>query len=66
MIPMTSAAVAPPSFKTAKMEDRKRSLAVDADDVAPRAKRLLRDSEGQPMRMDAEKEKAVEVCSCCA
>lgn len=55
-----------PSFdatKAAKMEDRKRSLAVDAagDDLTPSRKRLMKDENGQAMRMDAEKEKEVEV-----
>ncbi|KAK4975045.1 E3 ubiquitin-protein ligase bre1 [Elasticomyces elasticus] len=54
-------AVALPSFDKLKMDERKRSLAVDADDLAPRAKKLLRtDENGQAMRMDAEKEKDVE------
>lgn len=53
---------APPSFASAKMDERKRSLAVDMDvDVAPSRKRLAKDENGQPMRMDAEKEKDVEV-----
>lgn len=45
-----------------KMEDRKRSLAVDAggEDLAPR-KRLVKDENGQAMRMDSEKEREVEV-----
>lgn len=45
-----------------KMEDRKRSLANDADDLAPSRKRMIKDENGQQMRMDAEKEKDVEVC----
>ncbi|KAK3074646.1 E3 ubiquitin-protein ligase bre1, partial [Teratosphaeriaceae sp. CCFEE 6253] len=53
-------AVAPSSLAKAKMEDRKRSLAADGDDAAPRARKLLKDENGQPMRMDAEKEKEVE------
>jgi E3 ubiquitin-protein ligase BRE1 len=45
-----------------KMEDRKRSLAGDGDDaMAPSRKRLMKDENGQQMRMDAEKEKDVEV-----
>lgn len=58
---------APPSFApSAKMDERKRSLAVDMDvDVAPSRKRLAKDENGQPMRMDAEKEKDVEVRSRC-
>ena len=56
-------AALPPSFDTkVKMEDRKRSLANDADDFAPSRKRLVKDENGQAMRMDAEKEKEVEVC----
>lgn len=55
--------VALPSFDIpVKMEDRKRSLAPDADDLAPSRKRVAKDENGQPMRMDAEKEKDVEVC----
>ena len=52
--------VALPSFDKVKMEERKRSLAPDLDDAQPR-KRLLKDENGQAMRMDAEKEKDVEV-----
>ena len=44
------------------MEERKRSLATDADDVSSSRKRLAKDENGQPMRMDMEKEKDVEVC----
>jgi E3 ubiquitin-protein ligase BRE1 len=44
-----------------KMEDRKRSLANDADELAPSRKRVVKDENGQQMRMDAEKEKDVEV-----
>jgi E3 ubiquitin-protein ligase BRE1 len=45
------------------MEDRKRSLVNDAGDadLAPSRKRLVKDENGQQMRMDAEKEKDVEV-----
>ena len=52
-----------PSFDATKvkMEDRKRSLANDADDLAPSRKRLVKDEHGQQMRMDPEKEKDVEV-----
>ena len=54
-----------PSFDAkVKMEDRKRSLANDADDMAPSRKRLVKDENGQQMRMDAEKEKDVEVRIC--
>ncbi|KAI6889062.1 BRE1-domain-containing protein [Hortaea werneckii] len=43
------------------MEDRKRSLAADAgDDLAPSRKRLVKDENGQAMRMDGEKERDVE------
>jgi E3 ubiquitin-protein ligase BRE1 len=46
-----------------KMEDRKRSLAAtDADEMAPSRKRMLKDESGQQIRMDAEKEKDIEVC----
>lgn len=55
--------VPPPSFDTLKMEDRKRSLVGDPDEVAPSRKRLLKDEHGQQMRMDVEKEKDVEVGS---
>ena len=53
--------VAIPSYDKLKMEDRKRSLANDVDDLAPSRKRLVKDENGQAMRMDAEKEKDVEV-----
>lgn len=48
------------------MEERKRSLAATdpvaaGDDLGPSRKRLLKDENGQAMRMDAEKEKDVEV-----
>ena len=62
---MPSAEVEPvaiPSYDKLKMDDRKRSLANDADDLAPSRKRLVKDENGQAMRMDAEKEKDVEVC----
>jgi E3 ubiquitin-protein ligase BRE1 len=55
-------AALPPSIDKIKMEDRKRSLVVDADDAAPSRKRLLKDEHGQQMRMDLDKEKDVEVC----
>lgn len=62
---MTAAAVqtpALPSFDRLKMEDRKRSLvASDATDIEPSRKRIVKDENGQQMRMDAEKEKEVEV-----
>ena len=55
--------VALPSFDVpVKIEDRKRSLAPDADDLGPTRKRIVKDENGQQMRMDAEKEKDVEVC----
>ena len=57
-------AALPPSLDKpiVKMEDRKRSLAPDVDDAtAPSRKRLVKDENGQQMRMDAEKEKDVEV-----
>ena len=53
--------VAIPSFDKVKMEERKRSLVADVDDLAPSRKRLVKDENGQAMRMDAEKEKEVEV-----
>ena len=44
------------------MEDRKRSLVVDTDEIVPSRKRLLKDEHGQQMRMNNEdKEKDVEV-----
>lgn len=59
---MTTAAtptLAVPSLDAkVKMEDRKRSLAPDADDAAPRPKR----QRDENMRMDTEREAAVEVC----
>jgi len=61
---MTTTAQAPvaiPSFDKVKMEERKRSLAPDVDDVTPSRKRLVKDENGQAMRMDADKEKDVEV-----
>ena len=54
-----------PSFDKVKMEDRKRALAHDADDSAPSRKRLMKDENGQAMRMDADKEKEVEVSHSC-
>lgn len=48
----------------AKMEDRKRPLSLDAEDSVSSRKRQVKDEHGQQMRMDAEKEKEVEVrCS---
>lgn len=44
-----------------KMESRKRSLANADDDVVSSRKRVVKDENGQAMRMDAEKEKDVEV-----
>ncbi|EMC97159.1 hypothetical protein BAUCODRAFT_106504 [Baudoinia panamericana UAMH 10762] len=55
-----TAGVALPSFDKLKMEERKRSLLPDGDDGAPRAKRLVKDENGQAMRMDNEKEKEIE------
>ena len=64
---MTTTAAVPlalPSFDIpVKMEERKRSLAPDAEDLALSRKRIVKDENGQQMRMDAEKEKDVEVCS---
>jgi len=50
-----------PSFDKVKMEERKRSLVSDPDDHAPSRKRLVKDESGQAMRMDADKERDVEV-----
>jgi len=44
-----------------KMEDRKRSLAVDQDDATPPSKRQATTANGSAMRMEPEKEKEVEV-----
>ncbi|KAF2719562.1 BRE1-domain-containing protein [Polychaeton citri CBS 116435] len=49
-----------PSLEKLKMDERKRSLAADVEDLAPSRKKQLRDENGQQMRMDAEKEKEVE------
>lgn len=58
--------VAVPSYDKLKMEDRKRSLVTDADDLAPSRKKLLKDENGQAMRMEADKEKDVEVRTVCS
>lgn len=50
-----------PSLEKFEMEDRKRSLVVDADDVVPSRKRV-KDENGATMRMSDDKEKEVEVC----
>lgn len=42
------------------MEDRKRALIADVDDLAPSRKRL-KDENGSTMRMDEQKERDVEV-----
>lgn len=53
------------SLDPVKMEDRKRSLAVDLDDLAPSRKRVVKDENGQAMRMESgEKEVEVLCCSC--
>ncbi|KAF2766703.1 BRE1-domain-containing protein [Teratosphaeria nubilosa] len=60
---MTTAQPAPlvtPSLSSLKMEERKRSLAVETEDLAAPRKRLVKDEHGQAMRMDAEKEKEIE------
>lgn len=49
-----------PSLTKLEMEDRKRSLVGDVDDLAPSRKRL-RDENGATMRMSDDKEKDVEV-----
>lgn len=57
-------ALPPPPFDATiavKMEDRKRSLANDAAEDAMPSRKRARDENGQMMRMDAEKEKDVEV-----
>lgn len=48
-----------PSLHTIEMEDRKRSLVNDVDDLAPSRKRL-KDENGSTMRMAEDKEKDVE------
>lgn len=50
-----------PSLHIIEMEDRKRSLVNDVDDLAPSRKRL-KDENGGTMRMAEDKEKDVEVC----
>lgn len=45
---------------TPKMDDRKRSLAMDVDDP-PSRKRHVKDEAGQQMRLEADKEKDLEV-----
>lgn len=55
--------VALPSFDFVKMDERKRPLAVDSDTTLPSRKRIIKDENGQQMRMDAEKEKEVEACT---
>jgi E3 ubiquitin-protein ligase BRE1 len=50
-----------PSLDRRKMEERKRSLAVDTDELAPSRKRLVKDENGRAMRMDADKEMDIEV-----
>jgi len=46
-----------------RMEDRKRSLAVDQDDATPPSKRQATNANGTAVRMEPEKEKEVEVCT---
>lgn len=60
---LAAAAAPSPSPAAAKMDDRKRALGPDAPDdlLAPSRKRLVKDENGQAMRMDAEKEKDIEV-----
>ena len=48
-----------------KMEERKRSLVIDHDDVTQPNKRQATTINGAPIRMDAEKEKDIEVCYIC-
>lgn len=59
MTAATTPSLPVPSFDKGKMEDRKRSLAPDADDSIPRSKRI-KEENGAP-RMSAENEAAVEV-----
>lgn len=48
-------------FDRVKMDERKRSLAPDVDDQAPRPKRI-KEENGNAPRMSAENEAQVEVC----
>lgn len=59
MTAATTPSLPVPSFDKGKMEDRKRSLAPDADDSILRSKRI-KEENGAP-RMSAENEAAVEV-----
>jgi E3 ubiquitin-protein ligase BRE1 len=45
-----------------EMEDRKRALISDVEDLAPSRKRI-KDENGATMKMDDDKEKQVEVCN---
>lgn len=49
------------TLSQSKMDDRKRSLALDVDDLTPSRKRIVKDENGQQMRLDADKEKDLEV-----
>jgi hypothetical protein len=60
MTAATTPSLPVPSFDKAQMEDRKRSLAPDADESLSRSKRI-KDENGAP-RMSAENEAQVEVC----
>lgn len=48
------------SLTKSEMDDRKRSLIADVEDIAPSRKRL-KDENGAVMRMDEQKERDVEV-----
>ena len=50
------------SLSKSEMDDRKRSLVADVEDLAPSRKRL-KDENGSVMRMDEQKERDVEVRS---
>lgn len=49
------------TLSQSKMDDRKRALALDVDDLTPSRKRIVKDENGQQMRLDADKEKDLEV-----
>ena len=61
MTTTTAPICAVPSFDKIKMDERKRSLGPDAEDVVPRSKRM-KDEHGNIMRMDDVNEKNIEVC----
>ncbi|KAJ8611442.1 hypothetical protein MRB53_037961 [Persea americana] len=48
------------SISQSKMEDRKRSLAADVEDLAPSRKRIAKDENGSHFRLEGDKEKEIE------